>query len=186
MLRSLCRYLSWTSWKQGVSRNIYNLWLLSMFFSCLQQLPLQKKRAHLLLVQSRNLSPFPLLHVVFVTLYALRPSAVLVLTAFVLFLSHLAWGCAPSSHRQSSAWTWLSGWGLSIWLPAFLFSVLLLLRLLFSSLFVFFAVSSQHHFKPQPPGGPWCLLCLLMQGRDGSDWRSCTSLRLSLSGFLML
>lgn len=97
MLRSLCRYLSWTSWKQGVSRNIYNLWLLSMFFSCLQQLPLQKKRAHLLLVQSRNLSPFPLLHVVFVTLYALRPSAVLVLTAFVLFLSHLAWGCAPSS-----------------------------------------------------------------------------------------
>lgn len=38
-----------------------------MFFSCLQQLPLQEKRAHLLLVQSRDRSPFPLLHVVFVT-----------------------------------------------------------------------------------------------------------------------
>lgn len=114
MLRPLCRYLSYTSWNQGVSKNIYNLWLLCMFFCCLQQLPLQEKSSFIT-SGKWNLSPFlPLIHSVTLTLCSttLCSSSYILLSGFSF---HLA--CAVRVNRLQAKLCLdldVSGGGLSL------------------------------------------------------------------------
>lgn len=126
-----------------------------------RQLPLQKKNSF---VTGGKWIPTPSsLPVVIVTLSPpeTRCSSGSYLP-FVLFLSHLAQAVRSVATGRGLLEPCL----VKVCLISFL---CYLLHVLFSSLCVFFADSLQHRFKPQPPGGHWCLLCLGMQGRDGSE-----------------
>lgn len=175
MLRSLCRYLSQTSWNQGVSKNIYNSWLFCVFFSCLHQL-LQEKSSF---ITSRkwNLLPFPLIHIVILALHAPRPSsAVLVLCPITILLSHFfGHACQPTGKALLRLGCVLVE---SPGFLAFLSSVILLLICCFHFYLYPLQFSVQHYFKPK-------LLCLFMQGRDGVMTLFIVE-ALSLSGFLTL
>ena len=111
MLRSLCRYVSSTSWNQGVSRNIYNLWLLCMFFSCLQQtVTTSEKELICYWWKVKSLSFFTSCHCN--PFSPLDPVLFWFLPAFCPLSVPPGSGCALSSDRQRSAWT-VSGQSLS-------------------------------------------------------------------------
>lgn len=112
MLRSLCRYVSSTSWNQGVSRNIYNLWLLCMFFSCLQQtVTTSEKELICYWWKVKSLSFFPsCCHCN--PFSPFDPVLFWFLPAFCPLSVPPGAGCALSSDRQRSAWT-VSGQSLS-------------------------------------------------------------------------
>lgn len=126
-----------------------------------KQLPLQKKSSFVT-GGKWNPSPSSLL----VVIVTLSPPSTLCCSGsylpFVLFLSHLA-------QAVRSVATGRGLLGLCLVKVCLISLLCYLLHVLFSSSCVFFAAPLQHRFRPQPPGGHWCLLCLRMQGRDGSE-----------------